>query len=269
MLVQRIGSRGMVISFEEPYLTNIYLIVTDERLFVLDTFLGSSPMNQLREVIDKEGLSGRPIVIFNSHADYDHYWGNGSLPSTMIIGHIKCRERIISECSKAIERYSDHKRGDVIIGPPNITFTNKLFFPNDGIEFFYSPGHTLDSASCYDSVDGVLFVGDNIEDPIPYLNHANFEQYVKTLRKYLEIDWKTMVTGHDKILKSSDLIYHNLKYLSAFLNWDFDLESMEDAEFKRHLRHNLVTLKDELMRDNSSGDFIRHLNDVNQRELDL
>ena len=259
MRLTQVGTRGLLASFNDPYLTNVYIIHSNERVFVLDTSLGSNPMNEIHELLKERGLLSKSIVIFDSHADYDHYWGNDELESTMIIGHDKCRERIESEGAQALVKYASHKRGDVSLRPPNITFTNKLIFPEDEVYFFFTPGHTLDSSSCFDAKDKMLFVGENVESPFPYLNHPNFDQFIHSLEGYLRIDWKIMISGHDPIMRGSELLQSNIDYLQRFRDWNIDLSAMGRNELQHHIEHNLSAIMDGFTSDSDKEQAIRHL----------
>ncbi|MHA1577992.1 MAG: MBL fold metallo-hydrolase, partial [Candidatus Thorarchaeota archaeon] len=154
------------------------------------------------------------------------------------------------------------QRGKIDLIPPNRTFQDTLRFEDDGVKFFHTPGHTLDSASCYDMVDKVLFVGDNVESPLPYLNHVNFDQYIRTLKSYLEFDWKLMIAGHDKPLKNSDLVKKNIDYLCNFRDWSIDLDTMSTQELHRHVEHNLKTIKDDLMKSAHKREVMKHLKEL-------
>lgn len=259
MKTEKIGRRGYLLTFDEVYLTNIYIIQGDEHTFLLDTYLGPEAMVLVKKELEERGLGELPLVIFNSHADYDHHWGNCAFEGSTIISHTKCRKRIFNETEQALIDHEEEKSGVVIMKLPNFTFSKGVSFPDEDIHFFHSPGHTLDSASCYDAKDKVLFVGDNVESPFPYLNNVNFEQYIHTLEEYLRYDWTAMIAGHDPIMTNTNLVRRNLTYLLSFLNWDFDLESMDELELHRHVEHNLVALKDELMKGNHRDDIIRSL----------
>lgn len=259
----RIGTRGMLVSFDDPYHTNIYIIFGDKQVFVLDTFLGNDSMKTVQQLIVDEGYVDKHIVVFNSHADYDHYWGNGAFKDATIIGHKHCKERVMSEGKASLVKYADHQRGAIELIPPNRTFQHTLNFEGEGVRFFHSPGHSLDSSSCFDERDGVLFVGDNVESPLPYLNHVNFDQYIRSLESYLEFDWKYVIAGHDHLLKEPDLINRNIDYLRKFSEWSLDLDSFSVTELHRHVEHNLETIKDELMKSEHKQDMMKHLEDLN------
>ncbi len=262
MKFEKIGNRGLLFSFEDPYLTNVHVILGNDHVFVLDTFLGNDSMKIVLSKIAEEGYAGKPIVVFNSHADYDHFWGNGAFKDAMIIGHEHCKKRILAEGEASLVKYADHQRGEIELIPPNRTFQETLRFEKDGVEFLHTPGHTLDSASCYDMVDKVLFVGDNVESPFPYLNHVNFDQYIRTLKSYLKLDWKYIVAGHDPLMEKSDLVKQNIDYLQKFRDWSLDIDLMSTQELHRHVDHNLSAIKEELMKSDQKESLLKHLKEL-------
>jgi cyclase len=262
MNAAKIGTRGMLVTFDDPYRTNVYIIFGNEHVFVLDTFLGNDSMELVLRIIGDEGYTRMPIVVFNSHADYDHYWGNGAFEDATIVGHNHCKERILSECESSLVKYANHQKEEIKLIPPNRTFQETLRFESDGVKFFHTPGHTLDSSSCLDERDGVLFVGDNVESPIPYLNHVNFDQYIRSLESYLEINWKFIVAGHDPILDKPDLITQNIEYLRKFKEWSLDIESFSVIELHRHVEHNLKTLKNELLKSEYKQAALKHFEEL-------
>lgn len=249
-------------TFDDPYLTNVYIIMGQEHVFVLDTFLGPDSMKYVFQEIEERMAEELPIVVFNSHADYDHYWGNCAFVDADIIGHKLCKERIISESEEALKKHASEKKGEVVIMPPTITFQETLRYENDEVVFFFTPGHKLDSSSCYDEKDRVLFVGDNVESPIPYLDHPNFDQYIHTLESYLDFDASLIIAGHDPPLKNTELIQRNIDYLRSFKGWRIALDSLDSTALHRHVHHNLDTLKDELMRSEHKQNALKHLEEV-------
>ena len=213
---QKVGTRGVLFTFEEPYRTNVFVIDGEKRVFVCDTFLGSETAEKIKQYLAEKNLGTKPVVVFNSHGDYDHYWGNGSFRSSIILGHELCRKRIEKEAEQALKDFQSHKQGNVEIVPPNVTFNERVFFAEEGVEFYFTPGHTEDSCSCFDHIDKTLFVGDNVESPIPHINELNVTAYVSTLEEYLKRKAKTIVAGHDEIMLDDSLIRSNMDYLRRF-----------------------------------------------------
>ena len=246
--IEKLGERASVVTFDDPYFTNVCVIhgYNSEQVFVLDTFLGPDSMKMVKKAIDQQGCSGMPIAVFNSHADYDHVWGNCAFKDSPIFGHELCRQRVVSESEDALRKHSDHQRGKVKILPPNVTFSHRISFPVENITMSHTPGHTPDSSSCHDSVGGILFVGDNVESPAPYVNSLDFDTYLDTLHGYLEMEWKYLLSGHDRLMRDERLILENLEYLESLRNWDFTIDSASREMMHIHL-HNLDRLSDELL----------------------
>jgi glyoxylase-like metal-dependent hydrolase (beta-lactamase superfamily II) len=87
---------------------------------------------------------------------------------------------------------------------PNTLIEDCMVLPEDGLEIFYSPGHTADSISVYDRLDKMLYVGDNIETPMPEIYDSK-EHCMESLRKYLEYDFTYCISGHNGNVKRADI----------------------------------------------------------------
>ena len=261
MLVRKVGKRGFVISFENDYIgdtTNIYVINTEETIFVCDTFLGPKSMDQVVNYEElKDAFTEKKIIVFNSHFDWDHVWGNNYFKDEMIISHEKCKENLIKYGEEGLEKHGEQKEGEVELVYPKITFSDKLVFEKEGVEFFHTPGHTSGSASCYDRKDQVLFVGDNLEKPIPYLNVAPIDEYLASLRKYSNFQVKTFIPGHGEIA-TLELLEKNLAYLEEVKTMDFKLVSYSEKKKKIHIQ-NMQTMGSFLMNKGNKEEGIIYL----------
>jgi len=216
--IERIGKRGTLLTFQEgdslfSQDTCVYLINTEDKLFLCDTHVGPKSMDIVKDYINAEGLGNKEIIVFNTHSDWDHIWGNCAFPDSIIIAHDSCRRIILENGEKELERYKGiYHDGSFGLKLPNLTFDSKLRFEDYGIEFIYAPGHTVDSAICYDKIDSVLFVGDLVEYPEPYLQYENLEEYIKTLECIKSIKADTVISGHSGIV-NEDLINENISFI--------------------------------------------------------
>lgn len=250
MKIERIGERNITIIFEDPFPTTTHLVLGDNRTYVCDTFLGTDPMKKVAKIVQKEVKEERPVVVFNSHADWDHIWGNCYFKDSPIIGHKTSRKRIQEEGEADLERWKDNIQGEVILMPPNLLFDTRLVFADDEIEFFHTPGHTHDSSSCYDHRDRVLFVGDNVESDIPHVNDLHFDTYLATLHRYVDFEWIAMVTGHDPIQYDDKLLRSNIEYLERFKEWAVDIKTLSEKALGVHL-YALAKLVDPILQQGS------------------
>lgn len=210
-----IGTRGVQFSVSDPYPVFVYLIRGVYHWFLCDTAFGPDAMTEIRKYIAGQDDS-LPLVIFNTHADYDHIWGNCAFEGALVVAHEKCRARMEAHGARELERFAKDRRGDVRLIYPALTFSERLRFPDDGVELRHTPGHTDDSSSCFDTVDRVLVAGDNIETPIPYLvADGGVDPFIRTLEEYRELKPARIISGHDSEPKMQ-LIEENLEYMRAF-----------------------------------------------------
>lgn len=241
-----LGERNLTIAFLEPFYTTVHLIFGNKRVYICDTFLGPDSMIDIVRIIMENGHQDKPIVVFNSHADWDHVWGNCYFEGSMILGHRECKTRMVAEWEDEIKKNQEFQRGKVILTPPTTVFDVNYFFEDDGVEFFHSPGHTIDSSSCYDHQERVLFVGDNIESNAPYVNSIDFDTYISTLEDYLSRDWTHVVPGHDPVQKDDSLILSNLEYLKLLKEWKVDMKNLTPKGLDVHL-YTLSKLVDKII----------------------
>ena len=252
MKVQEVGTRGFFFSFDDPYRTNIYVINGEKYLFICDTFLGPDPMNEVLKFLENKGFTSKPIVVFNSHHDYDHIWGNQCFKDSIILAHKLCREKIEEVGESDLQAYESHMKGKVELTLPNFLFTNKVIFPEEGVEFFHSPGHTEDSSSCFDQIDEVLFVGDNIETPFPYVRKLNLEEYTNTLEDYIVRKAIVILSGHDDLMFTDKLINENLEYLQRFAPGKIDRS--EFTKKHRGIHYSNLTTIGKLLKEESKNE---------------
>jgi cyclase len=217
MKIRKIGSRGVLFTFGVddsplPYSTSVYLINAENYIFLCDTHAGPISMEYIKKYIN-EFIGEKNIIVFNSHSDYDHIWGNCFFGKETIISHTKCRELIIEKGMEVLKELEIYKNGEVVLRLPDLTFDSKIIFEEDNIEFFYTPGHSIDSSSCFDKKDHVIFSGDLFEDPIPYLGYHKLDEYIKTVESLKQID-ALIISAHSEIVDEK-LINENLSYVKS------------------------------------------------------
>ncbi len=233
MKLKRIG-RTLIFSFPELEQVNIVVIYGDEYTYICDTFLGPTPMEEIKRVISSDDRN-QPIIVFNSHSDWDHVWGNCAFEKSIILSHEQCRINLEKQFWGEFEKNKAHAQGDVKALFPNVTFKNKIVFANDEVEFLFTPGHSNDSASCYDRRTELLYVADNVEAPIPYIQSKDLNSYINTLEAYKKINPSYMVIGHGNYEHSHQLVDLNIDYLWEMNNqMRFKTEDWEKLKLDRH-----------------------------------
>lgn len=232
MKIQQIGSRGVLFTFQDgdsPMTgeTSVYLIEGRYRFYLCDTFLGNRSMSVVKNYIQE--TPRKDLVIFNSHSDYDHIWGNGAFERCEIVAHEFARRRMEERWDYDFENLERFRDGEVLKRLPGITFSDRLVFEDDDIEFRYMPGHTLCSSICLDRRESVVFVGDLVEDPLPLTLWNDLITFMESLKTILESSCQTVISGHSGIV-AGNLIRSNLEYLKAlFLGEEIDVEEGEET----------------------------------------
>ena len=181
---------------------NMGLILGKRHNFIIDTGIDEICSKVIQDYI---GSDPKPIIIINTHHDWDHVAGNWVFEKNTIIAHKLCRELMDKKWDEQIGRAKQNNRyfnGEVRKCLPNLLFDGAMYFPEDGISIFHTPGHTADSISIYDEADKVLYVGDNfgiVHGEAQYWGAkediAGFKNMIKIYKQY---DFEICISGHSK-----------------------------------------------------------------------
>jgi glyoxylase-like metal-dependent hydrolase (beta-lactamase superfamily II) len=130
----------------------------------------------------RPALVGRGLLVVNTHADYDHAWGNGAFAPdgpfpAPIIGHEQARLRLesLAEYERlARMRATDAAFAGVRLIPPTLTFAERLTIHGGDLtlDLLHTPGHTSDHVSVWAPEPRLLLAGDAAEHPFPEVDRA-------------------------------------------------------------------------------------------------
>jgi glyoxylase-like metal-dependent hydrolase (beta-lactamase superfamily II) len=214
---EKIGSRGTLFTLEsDGFITSVYVIRGEKFNFLIDTLTGPKTIAEVKDFIKKE-LPAMPLFVIYTHSHYDHTWGTCLFDNRIVVAHEKCYELLDINERKFLKEKPEFADGEVEIVLPDMLFKESLSFTEEDLKLFYSPGHTVDSLSIYDEKDKVLFVGDNIEIPLPMLQWNNLERFKKTLEGYLEMDFDILLSSHSKDIDRKSIEDH-LDYINSIIN---------------------------------------------------
>jgi len=197
-------------------------------------------MERIKKLLAADGRT-QPLIIFNSHKDWDHIWGNCAFPGSTIVATEQCAANARDQFDAEWAAYGDMAQGAVVPAYPNLLYSGRLLFPDDGVLFISSPGHTNGSGSCLEMQDSILFVGDNVEAPLPYLYSTDLESYANTLADYLRLRPTAIVTGHgERESMNLGLVRANLTYVQALAagetgnaaGWDEQARALHQQNLK-------------------------------------
>ncbi|MCL2610711.1 MAG: MBL fold metallo-hydrolase [Defluviitaleaceae bacterium] len=157
----------------------------------------------VKAMLEYIGDDPKPIIVINTHGDWDHAAGNWVLEENVIISHVLGRERLDKRWDESIKRAKENDRyfeGEVRKCLPNMVFEGNLHFPEDGISLFHTPGHTEGCISIYDAVDKVLHAGDSFgaSDGKAYFWGQELIDFQRLVEAYKKCDFEVCISGHSE-----------------------------------------------------------------------
>jgi glyoxylase-like metal-dependent hydrolase (beta-lactamase superfamily II) len=153
-----------------------FVIRAARLVVVVDTMSTPADARLLRAAIEPD-LEGRTLVVVDTHADYDHAWGNQVFADVPIIGHAICGARLRGAAAfEDLERWKAEMPGrfdEVEPTPPSILFGDAGLVLDGGdltVELIPTPGHTDDHAALYLPELDLVLAGDAAEVPFPHID---------------------------------------------------------------------------------------------------
>jgi glyoxylase-like metal-dependent hydrolase (beta-lactamase superfamily II) len=193
------------------------LLVTGQDCSILvDTLLRPSDLDGVRDIVESHG---KPLYIVNSHADWDHWWGNGAFPAASVVAHRLTKERQLREGRRQLtsKQRTDSSFADIVLRPATIIFDGLLEFDLGGVHVELSalPGHVHDQIVAYIPEHRLLFAADAAEDPIPLVTEGPVAPWARALRTWAGTV-RTVVPAHGAIA-GRELLERNAAYLEGLL----------------------------------------------------
>jgi glyoxylase-like metal-dependent hydrolase (beta-lactamase superfamily II) len=197
-----------------------YIVITDRHVVVLDTLLCPEDVSAMMQSVNGE-LRGRSLLCIDSHADWDHAWGNCYFTGenvAPIIAHEHCLTRLQSaeahlELLDFQQRSSTFK--NVFLLPPTIIFKQSFTIHDSNltIEVMHAPGHHLDQIVAWMPELRLLLAFDAVEKPLPIIEGVNCVPHMFTTLEYLiALQPLRVLCSHGKTT-SPDQVKQNLAYI--------------------------------------------------------
>ena len=196
-----------------------YLIVGERYAFLFDTMVCPEDVAGVMSLCAPE-IGKRQLLCINSHADWDHIWGNAYFSDEQrvpILALEHCRQRILSEQARLdLAEYQAryHVFHKVKLVPPSLTFSQRLTIVDGGltIELQHAPGHCPDQIVAWLPQSSLLLAFDAVEKPLPGIDDACIPSMFATLEGLSALNAQHVLCSHGKTT-SPALIQENLAYL--------------------------------------------------------
>lgn len=178
-----------------------------------------------RSAIDKigPGVRDKPLIVVNSHMDWDHFWGNAAIAERApIVAHERALQRFWSPTIQE-KLSSKTKQDQSLVGltlcPPTVTFSDRLRLEGGDLtlELFPTPGHTPDHIAAWIPELRVCFAIDAVERPIPKVwsdDPDDLSALIASLRAIQSLGAEHVVLAHGQT-SSPAVVDANLAYFAA------------------------------------------------------
>lgn len=204
-----------------------YVVLSDSHAVFLDTLTSPADMARVMALLEPQ-LGQRQLLCVNSHADWDHCWGNAFFTpayhpaftrAVPILAHEACRQRLLSpEAQSQLDGYKKSSLAfqDVTLLPPTLTLREQLTIAagNLTIELLHAPGHCQDQIVAWLPEIRLLLAFDAVEKPLPGIDGASCVPLMfSTLRRLAALDTHHVLCSHGNS-NSPALVHENLAYLN-------------------------------------------------------
>lgn len=199
------------------------VFVRTERFNVLIDTLGTPELCRMGLDLLEEKTAARPLMVINSHMDWDHFWGNAAVVGRApIIAHAAALDRLRDPSARQVlkDKASQESRfRNVELIGPDITFSGSMVL-NGGdltLELIHTPGHTPDHIAVWIPELRICLAVDAVEYPIPEVWSKSAED-LRLIRSSLEgirdLDARLVIPAHGQT-SSPSTVKANLAYFEA------------------------------------------------------
>lgn len=214
------------------------VFVRTERFNVLVDTLGTPELCRTALDMLGERAATRPLLVVNSHMDWDHFWGNAAVAGQApIIAHAAALERLRDPSSRQVlrDKASQCLRfQNVELIAPDITFSGSMIL-NGGdltLELIHTPGHTPDHIAVWIPELRVCLAVDAVEFPIPEVwsrNPDDLRLISSSLERIRDLDARFVIPAHGRTFSPS-AVDDNLAYFEELANRVGKLSESELAD---------------------------------------
>lgn len=209
-------------------MVDTFIVITQRYVILLDTVINPTTARRMVDFARPHLRDGRQLLVINTHADYDHAWGNQLFDGPLaeypapILGTRLCAELLRGSDSAALLQERQQREptifGDVLLTPPSLLFDDQLTIDGGDLtlELFATPGHTVDHVAIYVPEIRTLFAADAAELPFPMARTVDGVPALRaSLAKLAALDAETVFYCHAPVTIGPALIHANIRYYNT------------------------------------------------------
>jgi glyoxylase-like metal-dependent hydrolase (beta-lactamase superfamily II) len=227
-LIENGGWDERILVCQNGRLVTTFIILTQRYVLLVDSVINAQTAGQMLAWAQPHLTNGRQLLVINTHADYDHSWGNQlfagktAVHLAPIIGsHLSPAKFQQPETEKYLAKMQELEPevfSEVVLTPPTLLISDK--FVIDGgdltVELLPTPGHTDDHYSLYLPEIQTVLAADAAELPYPVARTpAGLPQMRASLAKLAALPAETVLYCHAPVIAGRQLLLDNIAYFNA------------------------------------------------------
>lgn len=198
-------------------------IRTERFNVLLDTLATPALCRQALDRLAGHMAADRPLLVINSHMDWDHFWGNAALGRRIpIVAHDAALERLRQPAARQIldEKRLEQRFQDVEIFGPTMTFAGETMTVHGGdltLKLIHTPGHTPDHVAIWIPEIRTCLAVDAVEFPIPEVwssNPVDLRALCASLTRIRDLEADHVVLAHGQSADPT-IVDTNLRYFAG------------------------------------------------------
>lgn len=208
-------------------LVDVCIVVSERYVVIVDTVINPQTAAAVLEIAG-EHLGGRQLLVVNTHADFDHCWGNqifagaAALHPAPIIAHRRCAEQFrtpeAAPYLAQMQAAEPELYAEVRLTPPTVLFENELVIDGGDLTLRLFPtfGHAPDHISLHIPEISTLWVADAAEIPFPFARSLEgLPALRQSLAQLAAIPAAVALYCHAPTTIGPDLLRHNIAYFDT------------------------------------------------------
>lgn len=208
-------------------LVDTFIVLTERYAVIVDTMINAATAGVLLEIA-REHQGRRQLLVVNTHADWDHAWGNhvfagpDAAYQAPIIASRRCAARLRHRDARkelAAKRAAEPGRfDDVLLTPPTILFDDSLAITGGDLtlQLFATPGHQPDHMAIFIPQIATLLAGDAAELPFPFAESAAaMPQISESLARMAALDPGVALYCHAPVTAGPKVLEQNIAYFTT------------------------------------------------------
>lgn len=202
-------------AFASGSTVTVFAVTTRRWTVLVDSLYSEAGARELARL-------AQPTLVVNTHADWDHAWGNAWFPGLPILGTAECARRMRSSGEAAelarMQAEEPERFAGASLVPPHVTFEGEAVLDGGDLTLHLlpAPGHQPDQLVVWIPEIRTLLAADAAEDPFPFVQGpGHLGELVATLERMRDLQPAVVLGCHDRQDGDPGLLERNLRYFAA------------------------------------------------------